>query len=238
MSNLAIMKPEYAAYVEALSEALARDDEEAFFSALDHLVHLRTPDFVSEVRKLTGDLQTALDRFRIESRLVDIAENEIPDVRDRLEKVLQMTDAAAHRTLDLVEQSGPLAERTAKEAAALAEWWTEFRRRLADESDTEALSRMEEFLSAARNDCERVRRNLAEVLLTQGYQDLTGQIIRGVMKLVSELESTLAELTQLSGEDLAPKAVRDAIAGRDPSKKPAVASDQKDVDELLSGLGR
>ena len=37
----------------------------------------------------------------------------------------------------------------------------------------------------------KVRENLSEVLLAQGYQDLTGQIIRGVMKLVGELEIVL-----------------------------------------------
>ena len=46
---------------------------------------------------------------------------EIPDARARLTHVIRMTDEAAHRTLDLVEQSGPLAERTAREATALIE---------------------------------------------------------------------------------------------------------------------
>ena len=40
----------------------------------------------------------------------------MPDARLRLDHVLKLTDEAAHRTLDLVEQSGPLAERTARAA--------------------------------------------------------------------------------------------------------------------------
>ena len=44
-----------------------------------------------------------------------------------------------------------------------------------------------------------VRSNLAEVLLTQGYQDLSGQIIRGVMTLVDELEEALGELVRIAG---------------------------------------
>jgi chemotaxis protein CheZ len=36
------------------------------------------------------------------------------------------------------------------------------------------------------------------VLLAQGYQDLSGQIIRGVMKLVAELETALVDLVRLS----------------------------------------
>ena len=82
-----------------------------------------------DLRKLTGDLQSALQRFRVDSRLVDLAEKDVPNARLRLDHVLQLTDEAAHRTLDLVEQSGPLAERTARAASELIELWQRFRER-------------------------------------------------------------------------------------------------------------
>src|SRR5262244_908662 len=121
MSSFQVLKLEYSACVEALTDALRTEDEAAFFAAVDHIVHMREPGMFKELRQLTGDLQKALERFSVESRLQDIAENEIPDARARLSHVISMTDEAAHRTLDLVEQSGPLAERTAHEAAALME---------------------------------------------------------------------------------------------------------------------
>ena len=64
--------------------------------------------------------------------------------------------------------------------------------------------------SATGADMGKVRANLSEVLLAQGYQDLTGQIIRGVMKLVGELEIALADLVRLSrsGDALADPVVR------------------------------
>ena len=40
------------------------------------------------------------------------------------------------------------------------------------------------------------------MLMAQGYQDISGQIIRGVMKLVDELESALGSLVRLSGASL------------------------------------
>jgi chemotaxis protein CheZ len=80
------------------------------------------------------------------------------------------------------------------------------------------------------------------VLIAQGYQDLTGQIIRSVMKLVEELESALSNLAKLSGD-----VVEHATLGEGPSaghgptvpgvSKGEVASGQTDVDALLSGLG-
>jgi len=188
-------------------------------------------------------LQVALDRFRIDARLADLAEKDIPDARLRLAHVLKMTDEAAHRTLDLVEKSGPLAERTARSAAQLAAVWTRFRSRQIElRAFHELLTGMDAFLPGAQADCELIRRNLAEVLLTQGYQDLTGQIIRGVMQLVAELESALSELTRLSGAATAPaQAATPAARGHGPAvpgvTEGTFAAGQQDVDALLSGLG-
>jgi chemotaxis protein CheZ len=253
MSNFQIMKLEYGACVDALSDALRGGDETAFFTAVDHIVRMREPQTLTEIRKLTGDLQKALERFSIESRLADIAENEIPDARTRLTHVITMTDEAAHRTLDLVEQSGPLAERSSREAAALIASLKTYRDRPATGSGFESAVRsidaflpvvraVEAFLPAVRTDSEQIRKNLADVLLAQGYQDLTGQIIRSVIKLVGELETTLASLTQLSGD-----VVENVTLGENPDKghgpvvpgvtRGDVAAGQTDVDELLSGLG-
>ena len=43
----------------------------------------------------------------------------MPDARVRLDHVLKLTEDAAHRTLDLVERSGPLADRLSLDAVAL-----------------------------------------------------------------------------------------------------------------------
>jgi chemotaxis protein CheZ len=251
MSNFAILKLEYSACVEALNEALRTEDEKAFFAAVDHIVHMREPGMFGELRKLTGDLQKALERFSIESKLADIAENEIPDARMRLNHVISMTDEAAHHTLDLVEQSGPLAERSAKAAATLIDMVNAYRAQSTGVQGFEGVARsidayvpvvraVEAFLPTVRADSETIRRNLSEVLLAQGYQDLTGQIIRSVMKLVEELEASLTELSRLSGDVVEHTSMGES-AGHGPAvpgvTKGEIASGQTDVDALLSGLG-
>src|SRR5579872_1547785 len=252
MSSFQVLKLEYSACVEALTDALRAEDETAFFSAVDHIVHMREPGMFKELRQLTGDLQKALERFSIESRLADIAEHEIPDARTRLTHVIKMTDEAAHRTLDLVEQSGPLAERTAREASSLITSLKTYRDRPSGSGFEGAVRSIdaflpvvravEAFLPAVRGDSEQIRKNLADVLLAQGYQDLTGQVIRSVIKLVGELEEALASLTKLSGD-----LVEHATLGENPDQghgpvvpgvtRGDVAAGQTDVDELLSGLG-
>jgi len=252
MSSFPVLKLEYSACVEALTEALRAEDEKAFFAAVDHIVQMREPGIVTEVRKLTGDLQKALERFSVESKLADFAEHEIPDARARLDHVISMTDEAAHRTLDLVEQSGPLAERTAKAAGTLIDMVNAYRAQTTGVHGFEGVARsidayvpvvraIEAFLPTARADSELIRRNLADVLLAQGYQDLTGQIIRSVMKLVEELERALTDLSRLSGDVVEHATMGEEAAGHGPVvpgvTKGEVASGQTDVDALLSGLG-
>lgn len=201
---------------------------------------------VAELRDLTSHLREALERFRLDARVADLAEKEMPDARQRLNHVLTLTDQAAHRTLDLVEQSGPPAARTAREAAALADPWTRFRNgRITVAEYQELLQRMDGFLVSAQKDSEVVRNNLAEVLLAQGYQDLSGQIIRGVMKLVAEVETTLGELGRISRavSEIAPGEVLDPGRGFGPAVPGVntggtIIQAQDDVDALFSGMNK
>lgn len=245
-SGIEALRKDYGSSIATLAGALAAGDEQLFLSELDLLVHKRERTLFTELRKLTGDLQSALDRFSVDSRLVDLAEKEVPDARARLDHVLKMTDEAAHRTMDLVEQCGPLADRTARGAGDITALWTRFRaRKIEIEEFRVMIQKLDAFLAASRTDMDKVRGNLTEVLMAQGYQDLSGQIIRGVMKLVAELEAALVDLVRLSrtGPHALPE--KSASDGMSRGFGPAVpgvdngpsASSQSDVDSLLAGLG-
>ncbi|GFE83185.1 protein phosphatase CheZ [Steroidobacter agaridevorans] len=247
-SGIEALRNDYGSSIATLAGALAAGDEHLFLSELDLIVHRRERTLFSELRKLTGDLQSALDRFSVDSRLVDLAEKEVPDARARLDHVLKMTDEAAHRTMDLVEQCGPLADRTSRSAGEIAGMWTRFRARKIEIDEFRLMiQKMDAFLAASRTDMDKVRGNLTEVLMAQGYQDLSGQIIRGVMKLVAELETALVNLVRLSRTGphaLAPEKPEPSD-GMSRGFGPAVpgvdngpsASSQDDVDSLLAGLG-
>lgn len=245
-SVIEALRAEFGSTIASMSGALAAGNEQLFLAQLDLLVQRRERTLFTELRKLTGDLQSALDRFSVDSRLVDLAEKEVPDARQRLDHVLKLTDEAAHKTMDLVDQSGPLAARTAREAGEIIEMWKKFRARNIEVAEFRSMiERLDVFLEASRRDMDKVRGNLSEVLLAQGYQDLTGQIIRGVMKLVAELETALVNLVRLSRT--APGAMAPAEPAENVSRGfgPAVpgidngpsVSGQSDVDSLLAGLG-
>jgi len=237
-----------AHWIDAMREAIGRDDEAALRAAIARFDEARNGPLLGEIRRVAGGLQHALERFSLDARLSQLAERDVPDARHRLAHVLRLTDDAAHRTMDLVELCFPLAEQTGAGAAALlAQWRAEHG---AQAMDPHAI---ESFLDQAAASMASMRNSLSEVLLAQGYQDLSGQIIRGVMNLVEELETALGELVRLAGSPAALGAVGGGggVAsitrnhqgnGHGPAipgiGAPAAAvSGQQDVDALLAALG-
>ena len=137
-----------------------------------------------DLRALNASLQRTLDEFKSSFQRANAAGKEMPDARVRLDHVLKLTEDAAHRTLDLVERSGPLASRVASESCALIEPIRAAKAAYSNSGIVELLTRVETYLTNAKRDCDVVRANLDEVLMAQSYQDLSGQIIRTVIKLV------------------------------------------------------
>lgn len=225
-------------WVEAMHTALIAGDEPGFVEALREFNALQDDAIVEGVRRVTAELQAALEQFRTDSRLLDLAERQVPDARARLAHVLKLTDEAAHHTMDLVDHCCPLVEAITREADAL-------RLRLAARTDIMGPLRneLEAFLERSAAQMKTVRARLAEVLLAQGYQDLSGQIIRSVMKLVDELESALGDLVSIggmTGERAKPSAPEGN--GAHGPVVPGVAhgetvGGQDDIDAMLSGLG-
>jgi chemotaxis protein CheZ len=85
-------------------------------------------------------------------------------------------------------------------------------------------------------------------LMAQGFQDITGQIIRRVIDLVQDLESSMVNLISISSRKIAagsaagigasvqPELPGPVVPGVD-DKAGDVATSQVDVDDLLSSLG-
>ena len=74
---------------------------------------------------------------------------------------------------------------------------------------------------------EGCREGLAELVVAQSWQDLTGQRIKKVDNFIGSVESTLLELVRLTG----------ALAGSDLPASAAKVSSQEEADRLLSEFG-
>jgi chemotaxis protein CheZ len=221
-------------------------DEEGIDNALDALVSMRESKLFQEVGRLTRDLHEALNTFQTDARMATLAENEMPDARARLNHVISMTDQAAHRTLNAVEEGLPLSDEIRSQATALGESWQRFRNRQMDAKEFRELSaEISGFFTLASANADRISSHLSEVLMAQDFQDLTGQVIRRVITLVQEVEDSLVNMIRISGRRMqqpdAEAATQDeALAGPVvPGTQDAsgAVDSQDEVDDLLSSLG-
>jgi chemotaxis protein CheZ len=212
--NLERLRP----LLDRLTAAVSAGDAPEFERVLDDLVHGRRKDLFAELRRLTARVRQALESFQLNARFSELAEKDVPDARQRLIHVMKLTDDAAHRTMDLIERATPLVTTLVSTAA--------------DPTGPTVVAAS-----------TQLRSYLTDVHLAQGYQDLTGQIVRGVIKLVDEVEATLAGLMRIAGEateqqsNIAPLAVNGYGPVVPGVAHGAALGNQQDVDALLSDLG-
>ncbi len=209
----------YGESVERLRVAMLADRRADFQAALSVLQEQRSDDFSRELRTLADALHDAMVQFSQDFKAVAPDRHESPDARVKLKYVLHLTNQAAHRTIDLVEQCVPLLDRTVSKASVLAQ-------------DSAALpAQVDEFIQATWEDCTAVRGKLSQLVLEQSYQDLSGQIIRGVVVLVDQVELVLAKILGLTGT-----AGRTGLY-RSYRPQDVALGQQSDVDHLMADLG-
>ncbi|MFO1326838.1 MAG: protein phosphatase CheZ [Rubrivivax sp.] len=187
---------------------------------------------------ITRQLHEAMTHLGIDVHLHRIA-HEIPDARDRLSYVGQMTEQAAHKVLGLVEQAKPECAHLHEHALGQQR---EIRKALessgADVALRQTLAQVEDFTRAAAQHAENQERTLSDIMMSQDFQDLSGQVIKKVIDIISRTETQLLQLLK----DTAPEHVAAAVAasqneGLQGPLAPDKAMKQDDVDDLLAQMG-
>jgi chemotaxis protein CheZ len=240
----------YLASAQELVECLQRGDTAEVERIIDDITHIRETALFKELGMLTRELHDSLKNFKLDGRLSQITDSEIPDARERLNHVLTMTEQAAHRTLNAIEGSMPEVDELNAQAQALKADWQRFRQRKMSAAEFRDLSkRLDDFLAVVDAKAGKLQSNLTEALMAQDFQDLTGQIIRRVISLVQEVEENLVQLVRISGQrigtDEKPKAADNQkdtmMKGQGPhipgQQDAEFVQGQDDVDDLLSSLG-
>lgn len=221
-----------------LVDAIENGQTEKADDLLAELQEERFSNLFKELGALTRDMHDAVGNLGADKRLGEITEIEIPDTKLRLGYVIEKTEEAAHRTLSAVEEILPLSEKFTKDAAALHEAMFEF----CDDLDVEhhLQKQILAFLEDIERDCKKIHHGVTEVMMAQEYQDLTGQVIKKTMDLVTEVEDKLVGLVRThSGVKLKTTDESTSAAPSGPAVKEDenVMSKQSDVDDLLSSLG-
>lgn len=243
------------------AQELVSSLEKGRFGDAVQLIHelnqTRDRGLYQEVGKLTRELHSAIVNFQIDPHMPQAEEvSQITDATERLSYVVRLTEGAANRTMDLVEQSTPLMNGLSSDAKELSKEWGRFmRREIGAEEFRELARKVDGFLSRSEKETTLVAAHLNDILLAQDYQDLTGQVIKRVTQLVTEVESNLLKLVLMASQVDRFAGIQhdeDAIrAENDPEKhlsqgegpqihadkREDVVSGQDDVDDLLSSLG-
>ncbi|RME34720.1 MAG: protein phosphatase CheZ [Gammaproteobacteria bacterium] len=220
------------------------DDAQRIQALLEELSRVRESELFQQIGRLTRELHEALRNVELEERLADLAEEEMPDARNRLNYVIEKTQEAADKTLTAVETALPLTEGLSRGATDLASEWQRFRRRELNLDQFRELSgQMDRFLDQVRRDSTAIGAQLNAILMAQDFQDLTGQVIRRVIEVVTDAEQRLVDLVRVTGMQMEVKKKGEA-ADTNP-EGPQIAPDetgtrvsgQDEVDDLLSSLG-
>lgn len=240
-----------------LIDSLERGEFAEAADLINRLSQLRDRGLYSQVGKLTRELHSAIVKLEIDARAEHDEPSQISDATDRLSYVVEMTEKAANRTMDLVEECAPLVNYVSYEAQSLAVDWQRFMRREMNADQFRDLTRrIDQFLMRSLQNGDQLSEHLRNIMLAQDFQDLTGQVIKRVTQLITDVESNLLGLVLMASQidryagiqhDHEALRAEQQNSKKAPSngegpqmhadKREDVVSGQDDVDDLLSSLG-
>lgn len=202
---------------DELRALLESNDGDAFEHALEDLLRSREQRLFRALGHVARDLHESVKRLA-----QDVAGEQGSSgtqMRQRLQEVLDMSSKAAHRNLEMVETLRPRAVRLAAEAGRVS----------STAHGDAAVLELAADAGAFAHDCCK---HFDELVVSQSWQDLSGQRVKQVSQFIDRVESSLLELVRVAG----------SLAGSSAAAVPAEtaverASTQDEVDRLLAEFG-
>lgn len=198
-------------------------------------------DIISRIGSLTRMLRDSLRELGLDQAIAEAAEA-IPDARDRLDYVVQMTAQAADRALNSVEASQPHQDAMESGAKALKGRWDEWFENPIELTDARSLvSDTREYLAEVPTHTSFTNAQLLDIMMAQDFQDLTGQVIKRMMDVIQEIERQLLMVLLENMPEANARQKRDnesLLNGPQVNTAaPGVVANQDQVDDLLDSLG-
>lgn len=255
---------------QALLASVQSGDLPGSVELINSLYQARHEVFYREVGALTRGLHEAIKSFSadVSDKLAidEQASEVLNDASDRLNHVIELTENNAHATMDRVDRSLSLVD-------VLDDQSERFKGLLSLvgqlEDEFEALNGVYDRTCTLRDESERtvaeLRELLTEIVVSQSVQDITGQLIRRVITLLTQVEGQLVKLigmaatverlsaidsrvdakqavkaTKAEAPDKQKSAASSEVKAEGPQinkSSPDVAQNQDEVDDLLSSLG-
>lgn len=175
-------------------------------------------------------------------KLLEKTVSALPDAKDRLTYVANLTEQAACRVLNATDIASPLVDDIENGARALGQRWDQV---FANEMGPQEFKLLAAETRAYLNEqlpkkTRDTHAQLTEIMMAQDFQDLTGQVIKKVVALAQDLESGLMNLLiEVVPETKRTEEVASLMNGPviNAEGRTDVVVNQEQVDDLLDSLG-
>lgn len=194
----------------------------------------------SKIGHLTRNLHDTLRELGYDKKLEKTVES-IPDTRERLAYIANMTQKAAERALTATETAQPIQDKLEAGAVGLsAKWQRLFNNQLSLEEFKQLAEETRSYLKEVPSHTKATNAQLMEIMMAQDFQDLTGQVIKKVTDMAQQLEQDMLQLL-LATTPADKKHDVDASLLNGPvinaEGRTDVVTSQSQVDDLLESLG-
>jgi chemotaxis protein CheZ len=148
----------------------------------------------TRIGQMTRKVHNALRALGNQEELQDVVVA-IPDARERLTYIAQMTEQAASRVLNATDIAQPIQNKVQADAMGLQQQWEKlYSNQLSIEEFKTLSNETRAFLGNVVEGTRATNEQLMEIMMAQDFQDLTGQVIKKVVDLAQRLETELLEV--------------------------------------------
>jgi chemotaxis protein CheZ len=191
------------------------------------------PAVFQQLGSITRLLHDTMSQLGVMPKLQTATEG-LPDARSRLTYIADKTAAAANKVLNSVDQAKAQHESIAQATRDIAAKIT------ADPVRAVASGALMNFVTDVEQSTATIDQHLTDIMMAQDFHDLTGQVVKKVVQLTSDLEDSLVKLlVQVVPPEHRDKVNQEVLQGPvvNPEGRTDVVSDQGEVDDLLASLG-
>lgn len=197
-------------------------------------------DVYNRVGSLARQLHESLRGLGYDQALEQAA-HDIPDAKQRLAYVAELTEQSANRVLAATEIARPLQDDLLGGAEALQQRWERMFNNQLSVDEFKALAMdTRQYFNESPAKLRVTNEQLMEIMMAQDFQDLTGQVIKRVVELAQGLErqllNVLIETMPEERRAAAPEGLMNGPVITSVGRTDVVTS-QEQVDDLLESLG-
>lgn len=190
---------------EQLIEELAKGDIGSALYVINELQQAKHQAFYNEIGHLTRNLHDAINSFsndvEKENKLDSASLSGMNDASDRLNYVIEITEKTSHETMDRVDTSLELIEKLDGQSVRFKDLLSLVGQL---EGEFDALNGVYDRTCQVKQESEDTIRDLKHqltaILLAQSSQDISGQLIRRVITLLTEVQSGLVQLIDMAAK--------------------------------------